>query len=65
MRIFRSDDPALDAERYTMVQDILLARRPQCHCCGEHIQEERALHYQDIWLCDECVDNNQEYIEVD
>ena len=69
MRMFRSEDPALDAERYMMVQDILLARRPQCHCCEKHIPDEAALHYStmeiDIWLCQECIENNTEYIEVD
>lgn len=69
MSLYRSDDPALDAERYTMALDILLARRPQCHCCDKHIQDDEALHYKtsafDIWLCQECIDDNTEYIEVD
>lgn len=67
--MYRSDDPVLDAERYMEAQDIRLAMRPQCDCCGEHIQEEMALHYRtskiDIWLCLECIDSNTEYIEVD
>lgn len=67
--MYRSDDPALDAERYMMAQEIRLARRPQCDCCDNHIQEESALHYVtrevDIWLCAECIENNTEYIEVD
>lgn len=69
MRLYRSDDPERDAERYMMAQDILLARRPQCDCCGNHIQEDSALHYVtskvDIWLCLECIEENTEYIEVD
>lgn len=69
MRMYRSDNPVLDAERYMEAQDIRLARRPKCDCCGEHIQEESALHYAtgkiDIWLCQECIDGNTEYIEVD
>lgn len=68
MRFF-SDDPARDAERYMDYLDARLAKRPVCHCCGENIQEEHALHYVasdvDIWLCEECIDRNQEYIEVD
>lgn len=66
---YMSDDPALDAERYMMAQDIRLARRPQCDCCENHIQEDSALHYVtsevDIWLCEDCISNNTEYIEVD
>ena len=69
MMMFLSDDPVRDAERYMEAQDILLARRPKCDCCGEHIQEETALHYvtrtADIWLCQECIENNTECIEVD
>ena len=67
--MYRSENPELDAERYMMAQDILLARRPVCDCCGEHIREEAALHYVtntiDIWLCDSCIEDNTEYIEVD
>lgn len=66
---FMSDDPARDAERYMMAQDLRLERRPRCDCCGGHIQDDTALHYVtskiDIWLCLECVDDNTEYIEVD
>ena len=67
--VFRSDDPALDAERYMMAQDIRLAKRPRCHCCENPIQDEMALHYVtskiDIWLCLDCIDDNTEYIEED
>lgn len=69
MYLIRSDDPVRDAERYMEAQDILLARRPQCDCCGKHIQDEEALHYVtskiDIWLCLECIEDNTELIEVD
>ena len=69
MSLYMSDDPVLDAERYMMAQDIRLARRPKCDCCGEHIQEDTALHYVtskvDIWLCLGCIEDNTEYIEVD
>lgn len=67
--MYLSDDPALDAERYMSALDISLAKRPKCHCCGEHIQDEQALHYTssefELWLCLECMDDNKEYIEVD
>lgn len=69
MLLIMTDDPERDADRYMEAQDILLARRPRCDCCGEHIQEESALHYVtksvDIWLCQDCIDGNTEYIEVD
>ena len=66
---YRSDEPARDAERYMAAQDNRLAKRPQCDCCENHIQEESALHYVtskvDIWICAECIENNTEYIDVD
>ena len=69
MSLCRSDDPVLDAERYIMAQDILLERRPKCHNCGKHIQDDEALHYTtrafELWLCQECIEKNMEYIEVD
>ena len=67
--MYRSDDPALDAERYMRAMDILLERRPKCQCCGRHIQDEEALHFADektdLWLCQNCIEANMEYIEVD
>ena len=69
MSLYKSEDPVLDAERYMMALDLKLARRPQCDCCGNHIQDDSALHYVtskvDIWLCLECIEGNTEYIEVD
>ena len=67
--MYRSDNPASDADRYMEALDILMARRPKCDCCDRHIQKEEALHYKtrtlDIWVCPECVDEKMEYIEVD
>ena len=69
MSLFRSDDPVRDAERYIAAQDLRLARRPKCHCCDRHIQDDEALHYVtsklDIWLCLGCIEDNTELIEVD
>lgn len=65
----RSDNPALDAERYMRAMDILLERRPKCHSCGKHIQDNESLHYTsrefELWLCLSCMEKNMEYIEVD
>lgn len=69
MSLYMSDDPVRDAERYITAQDIRLARRPKCHCCDRHIQDDEALHYTagilDFWLCLECIEDNTELIEVD
>ena len=64
-----TDDPEADYDRYMRAQDEWLERRPKCDCCGEHIQEESALHSVtsniDIWICAVCIENNTEYIEED
>ena len=67
--MFPTDDLDRDIERHLNAMDIWLARRPKCHRCGKHIQDNEALHYTarefEIWLCLDCVDENTEYIEVD
>ena len=69
MLLIMTDDPERDADRYMAAQDLRLARRPICDCCGNHIQDDEALHYVtskfDIWLCQNCIEDNTEYIEVD
>ena len=60
---FYSDDPAMDAERYMAHLDEKLARRPVCDRCGKHIQDDSALHYGNIWLCLDCIEESTEYIE--
>lgn len=69
MMMFYSDDPARDEMLRTRAMDLELARRPVCHCCKRHIQDDEALHYdggkEDIWLCLSCIEDKTEYIEVD
>jgi hypothetical protein len=65
--MYYSDDPVLDEMRYTRAMEMRLARRPVCHCCKRHIQDEEALHYtegpEEIWLCLDCIEDNTELIE--
>ena len=65
--MFYSDDPVMDEMRHTRALEMALARRPVCHCCRKHIQDEEALHYdggkEDIWLCLDCVSDNTALIE--
>lgn len=42
-----------------------LARRPKCSVCGEHIQDEEAIHIEDHWICMECIRTNKEWIDDD
>lgn len=61
--MYRTADPVLDAECYMDELDKRFARRPVCDCCGQHIVEPAALHYKGLWLCGECVSDNEEYYE--
>jgi hypothetical protein len=61
--MFYSDDPVMDEMRHTRAMDLRLARRPVCRCCKRHIQDEQAVHFDDIWLCLACIEDNTEYIE--
>jgi ribosomal protein L37AE/L43A len=63
--MYWSEDPVLDAERYMAAQERRLRKRPVCDCCQEHIQDESALHYKGIWLCEKCRNIHDEYIEVE
>ena len=42
-----------------------LERRPKCSVCGEHIQDEEAIHIEDHWICMECIRTNKEWIDDD
>ena len=67
--MYYTDDPVRDEMLRQRALDMALARRPKCHCCRKHIQDEEALHYcggmEDIWLCLSCIDDQMQYIEVD
>ena len=53
--MFRSDDPALDYERYEAEKARALERLPLCCCCDEPIQQEDAVCINDEWFCDSCL----------
>ena len=67
--MYMSDEPARDAERYMADLDKIQERRPKCLCCGRPIQNDWAFHYReneyDFWLCNRCLRDNEEYVEVD
>lgn len=41
-------------EQYEAEQERKLARLPKCDKCGEPIQQERAVYYNDQWICEYC-----------
>ena len=40
-----------------------ISHLPVCDFCGEPIQQERALKLMGLWVCDECIEDNMEWIE--
>lgn len=49
-----TDDPVADYDRYSAEQERKLEQLPICECCGEPIQQEKAVYYIDQWCCEEC-----------
>ena len=41
-------------EAHDAEQERRLAKLPVCDRCGEHIQQEKAIYYNDQWCCEEC-----------
>lgn len=58
-----TDDPVMDEMRHTRAMDIRLARRPVCRCCKRHIQDSWAVHFDDTYLCLDCVEDKTEMID--
>lgn len=38
-----------DAEQQRALEDL-----PVCSCCKEPIQQEKAVYYNDQWVCEDC-----------
>lgn len=51
-----TDDPIADFERWDSEQQRKLQKLPVCECCGEPIQQERAVYYNNQWCCEDCED---------
>ena len=49
-----TDDPVMDAQRHYEELEEKLQRMPTCECCGEPIQQEEAIYYNDQWCCMDC-----------
>lgn len=53
-----TDDPVADAERYQeeleKERKTKLAKLPICECCGEPIEQEKAVYYNDQYCCEDC-----------
>ena len=58
-----TDDPVADAAAYTEEQDRLLALRPVCDECGEHIQDEYMYVIDGKNICPSCLEDYREWID--
>lgn len=52
--MYFTDNPLADAERYAAEQEEELEKLPKCECCGEPIQQDKAIYYNDQWCCEDC-----------
>jgi formylmethanofuran dehydrogenase subunit E len=60
--MIRTDDPLADFSRHEAEQWEELQKMPVCSECEEHIQEDRAYHIEDKWICTDCINNFLEYL---
>jgi len=47
-------EPYQEFGRYEAHEEQELENLPCCECCGEIIQQERAIHYEGSWICEDC-----------
>lgn len=51
---YRTDDPLADFDRYEAEKKKWLDSLQTCNCCKEPIQQEKAIHYNGKWCCEDC-----------
>ncbi len=61
--MFYTDDPLADYSRYCAKQEEELKKMPICRECEEHIQDEKAYHIDDKWICESCMENFHEDVQ--
>lgn len=49
-----TDNPIADFERHDREKEKALSMLPVCECCGNPIQQKKAVYYNDQWCCKEC-----------
>ena len=55
MRVFRTDDPDRDFDRYDMAMAQREARLPVCDRCGKPINDDRYFDIEGEILCENCM----------
>ena len=64
-----TDDPIDDFHRYDSEQEAKLDKLPICEKCKNPIQQEKAVYYNDQWICENCEsefweDIREDFLEV-
>jgi len=58
MAVFYSSNVAYDVDRFLRHEDDCLSRLPTCSICGEPIQQETAVRFdENDYICDDCLDS--------
>lgn len=57
MALYYTDDPVMDYECYESDLQDELDKLPKCCQCGEPIQQDRAVCFNDEYICDSCLDD--------
>ena len=53
MRVYMTDDPAADFDRWDAEQQEWLKRLPHCECCGDPV-DEYLWEIEGEFYCDDC-----------
>lgn len=54
-----------DFERSEATRERRQRRCKRCYSCGEPIEQARALHVANHWICDDCIEELREYTDYD
>lgn len=63
--MFYSDDPVRDFHRHDADKERKLENLPICEKCRNTIQQEKAVYYNDQWICENCESEFWEDIRED
>lgn len=58
MKMYWTDDPVADFERYDAQKEAKLETLPECSECGCRIQDEYAYYINGEWICEQCMKEN-------
>lgn len=53
-----TDDPPADWDAHCREMDYLHGMLPMCEECGHHIEDEHCYEFNDVYICEECLDKN-------